>query len=312
MTQQTDKPAEFTIFVHVFYPEVWEEMRLEIADVVRQPFGLVVTRPPGIGAVAIPDTSFLTFSCQIELENRGRDILPFLRALRHPDLPQTDIGLKLHTKRSPHRSDGADWRRFMCRSLLETDGQDASLGHKLLAQEKRIALVAPQAHLMPLNGRTSINDGIMSGMLAGLFGPDMAVDVTATRFAAGSMFWFRRSPLTPLLTDDIEAQFAAEHGQLDGTAAHALERLFSAIVVRQGFLSCAMENAVPVLEAPSSTLSTAQLADLIERTLIRENPFSLPIRDFWRKNPRLLRVAHAIYARLPKGIIRVLRKAIQR
>ena len=312
MSHETDQQAEFTIFAHVFYPDVWEEMRREIADAIHQPFGLVVTRPSSVAAVPLPDTRFLVFSRQIELENRGRDILPFLRALRQPDLPLTDIGLKLHTKRSPHRSDGADWRRFLSHSLLETDGQGKLLGHAVIAQEKRIALIAPRAHLLPLDGRTSINDGIISDLLTSLYGGDRTGDAKLTRFAAGSMFWFRRSLLTPLLSDDIATRFAPEYGQLDGTAAHALERMFSTIVERQGYLSAAMENAVPVLEAPSSSLSAAQLADLIDRTLDHENPFSLSLRDFWRKNPRLLRVAHMIYARMPKRLIRVLRAAVQR
>lgn len=312
MTDENPPKIEFTILVHVFYPEVWEEMRREIAEAVRQPFGLVITRPPFVAPVPLPDTPFLAFSEQIEVENRGRDILPFLKALRCPSLPATDIGLKLHTKRSPHRTDGADWRRFLCESLLETNGQSGLAGHALLAKEGRLGLIAPKAHLLPLDGRTSINDTVISDMLKTLYGASASSAVRRTRFAAGSMFWFRRSTLAPLLVPEIDALFAAERGQLDGTAAHALERLFATIVEHQGFLAAGMENAGSILGAPPSSLADAELADLIENTLVRENPFSLPLRDFWRKSPRLLKLAHRIYARLPKGVIRMLYVVMRR
>lgn len=311
MTRKTDQTIDFTIFVHVFYPEIWEEMRREIAAAVRQPFGLVLTRPPSVDSVELPDTPWLKFSQQVEVENRGRDILPFLKGLRSAAFP-IDIGLKLHTKHSPHRADGADWRRFLCNSLLEIDAQNKLLGHALLAAERRIGLIAPEAHLLPLNGRTSINDTIMSDVLAGLYGRDKSRDVVMDRFAAGSMFWFRRSAFDQLLAQDIDTLFAAERGQLDGTAAHALERLFATIVEQQGLFAAGMENARPILDARSEMVDAADLKTLIDATLNKENPFSMTLGDFWRKNPRLLKLAHAVYARMPKPAIRLLRAALRR
>lgn len=312
LSDSVGRQAAFTIFVHVFYPDVWEEMRVEIETAAVMPFALVVTRPSSVAPVRIPDTSYLTQFWQFETENRGRDILPFLKALGDPSLPATDIALKLHTKRSPHRSDGADWRRFLCRSLLKPDGHGGLAGYALMANEPRIGLIAPEAHLMPLHGRTSINGKLIDDVVSVLHGNGAVVDLTDGRFAAGSMFWFRRSALAPFLSKDIEALFAAETGQLDGTAAHALERLFVSLVESQGLLSAAMENTFPILEASDKPLSTSQLTSLIDRTLISDNPFSLPLRDFWRKNPSLLKLAHFVYAKMPKNVIRAVRAVLHR
>lgn len=311
-SQHTNQKLDFIIFVHVFYPEIWEEMRCEIAATVRQPFGLVLTRPPCVRLLSLPNTPWLRFSQQIVVENRGRDILPFLKGLRTLDLPDADIGLKLHTKRSPHRADGSDWRKFLSASLLQCDEQNGLLGYSLLKTEPRIGLIAPEAHLLPLNGRTSINDTMMSDVLACLYGRDSSGGVVMDRFAAGSMFWFRRSAFDPLLAPDIDSLFAAERGQLDGTAAHAMERLFATIIEQHGHIAVGMENAIPILNAPPEALTATELHILIDTTLNRDNPFSMALADFWRNNPRLLKLAHAVYARMPNRAIRLLRAALRR
>src|SRR5690606_6774052 len=55
-------------------------------------------------------------------------------------------------------------------------------------------------------------------------------------FVAGSMFWCRLEALRPLLDGHLEDwEFESEAGQLDGTFAHAIERVISLCVRDAGY-----------------------------------------------------------------------------
>jgi len=304
--------ANFTIFAHVYYPDVWEEMVESLDMGIRQPFDLVITRPAGSRPVARPKNSCLRLATELEVDNQGRDVLPFLTALKQQPLPSSGLGLKLHTKRSPHRSDGEDWRRFLVGSLLKADNNGYLLGHMLLEAEPHIGLVAPHAHLLSLDGRTSINTEVMARILRRMDGSPPSSMPEGHRFSAGSMFWFRHSALKRAIDIDFTDLFANESDQLDGTAAHAFERLFAFISERKGFITAAMENAEPILRYGRAPLSRGDLIKLIEGSLSRDNPFTLPFADFWRRHSTLLSCAHAVYTRLPKSAVQLLRKSIGR
>lgn len=303
----------FKIFVHVYYPEIWEDMIVDIDKLVRQPFDLIVTRPAASAAAARPKSSFLGTVTELVVENRGRDVLPFLTGLRQEPAWESGIGLKLHTKCSPHRSDGNGWRQFLVASLLDGKVEEGLSGLDLMISEPRIGLIAPKAHLLPIIGRTSINGETMRKVLQRVESPITSVsEIETHRFAAGSMFWFRREAMMKVIEQDFTDLFIGEGGQLDGTAAHAFERLFAVLAEQEGYISAAMENVDYVLRHNREALSKRDLMRVIDESLSTTNPFALPLADFWRQYPLLLKVAHSVYGRLPKGMLRVVRDAVTR
>ncbi|KQQ88166.1 rhamnan synthesis F family protein [Aureimonas sp. Leaf324] len=304
----TDVPI---VFIHVHHPDVWAEMARDLAAAIQRPFGLVLTCRDAGMALASVDSPHVVFTRRVVVENRGRDVLPFMKALR-AEGDGFEIGLKLHTKKSVHRDDGDDWRRFLTGSLLAgRDGVPAALA--AMERVPALGLVVPEAHLLGLRGRIVLNGRITRRMISAL-GLDLTLrELEEGRFAAGSMFWFRREALSPLCDPALESLFAPERGQLDGTAAHAAERLFAAVSKRQGYLAAGTEALPGLLDAADRGASKAVLERTVEDAAqAARNPFVLPMSEFWQRHPWALIAAHHVYTRSPKPVWRIARTLFRR
>lgn len=216
--------------VHAWYPETFGEI-LQALSASKLDFRVVATTDESharaIEAVA------LRSGLDVELEvapNRGRDVLPFLRVLYRLRREGVELVLKLHTKHSPHLADGARWRNEMIERLACPARAAAIAG--AMAQDPGIGLVAPEGYLSALREHMGGNQESMA-YIATRCGMDA---LASESFPAGSMFWVRVAALTPLLDAHfLEAEFEDEANQIDGTMAHAIERLMAACVASEGF-----------------------------------------------------------------------------
>ncbi|MDY8108880.1 rhamnan synthesis F family protein [Fulvimarina sp. 2208YS6-2-32] len=283
-TAPRDLKARVVVFVHVFHRDVWSEIAAHLAEAMDRPFALVLTCPHPSMDLDVPQTPHLAGWTRITTENRGRDVLPFLTALRGVD-QSFEFGLKLHTKRSVHRTDGDAWRRFIANSLLRKDAQGlVALG--AMEAVPSIGLVAAQNHLMPLKNRLVLNRTHVRTIMDRTESTVPLAQLAEGTFAAGTMFWFRRDALAPFARDDLASLFGPERAELDGTAAHAAERLFAHVAERRGYLATAEEALAPLWSAGEASLD--ELRTLGQRQLRPEdNPFILGFRPFWQRHPRL-------------------------
>ena len=97
-----------------------------------------------------------------------------------------------------------------------------------------LGLVAPEGHLQPLSYFWGANRSNVEALCARLGLP--APRPEQERFAAGSMFWIRLEALRPLLDSNLDDWlFEPERGQVDGTLAHAIERLIGKAIPVAGF-----------------------------------------------------------------------------
>ena len=219
------------VVVHAWYPDVLEE----IADALNGSgidWELVVTTSAA-QAEAVRDvlSRCNMFSRIIIFENRGRDILPFLHVANQLLDSGHDVVLKLHTKRSPHRRDGDDWRKDLINKLASQHRAKAVL----FEFEKRpeLGMVGPEGHVLSLSDHFGANARNIEYLVSrtGIAMPDASKD----SFVSGSMFWVRLQALRPILDAHLgDLDFEAENGQIDGTLAHAVERIVSLCVRHSG------------------------------------------------------------------------------
>lgn len=218
--------------VHAWYPEVLVELLGALQASGLRWRTLITTAPEKREAVeAVVRASGITADIEVH-ENRGRDILPFLRVANRLLDEGEDILLKLHTKQSTHRKDGERWRRELLDQLA--GGGNARRMHAHLAKDEGAGLIVPASQLPPLTYYWGANTERVRYLVRRLGMP--ALDEEQGRFASGSMFWCRLQALRPLLDAHLdEAEFEEEAGQVDGTMAHAVERIIVACVESAGF-----------------------------------------------------------------------------
>lgn len=313
-------------FVHVHYPEVWTEMQETLAARIGQPFHLVLTSSRPEAEIVLPTAPNLLSTRFIPVENRGRDIRPFLVALS--ETPDFELGLKLHTKKSPQRFDGDVWRATVLDALVPSPAGTADLTRRLAA-DPRIGFVAPFPFGLSVKPWVLVNFPGMAQVMRTLDHELTDADLEDAIFAAGSMFWFRRDALAPLAAPSVLDSFEPEEAQLDGTAAHMLERLFPVEARRRGYVSlstAALLEAEPEMPLPALLALARQYADIpttfFPAPYIAAVPPGSPIPDLTPPAPPAppppppppppptgLR---ALYQRLPLGLRLALRKAMGR
>ena len=241
--QSSRAHPRLTIFVHVFHVHIWDEISNYISSSMGTPFDLIITGPHDESVINRPKTKNLHSMRVVITENRGRDVLPFLKALEVAD--PFDFGLKLHTKRSQHHDDGQGWQTAIMTSLVGGDAPTRIL--EAFEREAALGLVAPKGMLLGLRLRSRACWNSMSLVLECLQQPVLSREERNRRnFIAGTMFWFRSAAMPTLPVGQLDDHFEPEAGQTDGTTAHALERLFSLLAYRRGYASVPEDRLLDV------------------------------------------------------------------
>lgn len=169
------------------------------------------------------------------LENRGRDIWPKLYGFgdvyhRH------DIVLHLHGKKSLHSNRLDVWLDHILTCLLGSPDEVSRI-LSFFEAIPRLGMVVPVTFRQVLGAAHWAANRDIACELAGRMGLAAPLpDDADLRFPVGSMFWGRVSAIQPLLDLGLAAgHFPPEAGQIDGTLAHALERMLGVVCRAEGY-----------------------------------------------------------------------------
>jgi hypothetical protein len=225
MKHMQARASDTAAVVHLFYPGLWNEIRSYLRS-IEGPVDLFVSVPsrsildeiaPAICA-AYPSAAIRV------VENRGRDVAPFVELLSSGTLSNYRYVCKIHTKKSMHRSDGMMWRLESLRDLLGSPEHVRRI-KSLFDSTPRVGIVGPSRFRTRQDICWNTSEGHIDE-LCGAMG--IAKEDIFSDFFAGTMFWFRPGALK--LLGDLNLHtglFEPERGQTDQTLAHALERVFT-------------------------------------------------------------------------------------
>jgi lipopolysaccharide biosynthesis protein len=223
--------------VHMFHSELVDEIIDHVA-VIPVPFDLLITNATDsqvdIDRGRMPHVADLTV---LDVANRGRDLWPLVQLVNAGLLVPYDLVVKIHTKRSEWRGahqqlggTGAAWRTSLLSAVL---GQRPNVEAIIAAFEREpdLGLVTGDGSVVGpeyWGADLDVTRTLMRRL-------GLAVDPMRLTFAAGSMYWIRGSVLLRLAGLRMtSADFEDEQGQIDGTTAHAVERVIGLLTADSG------------------------------------------------------------------------------
>jgi lipopolysaccharide biosynthesis protein len=240
-SQVTNGPADAPVAVvaHIYYEDTWPD----IAGALRGltiPFDLIVTTVAGRERL-IESVRRSYPRAQIEImENRGRDIGPFLVLLERGRLDRYRYICKIHGKKSIDGGRetymGVLWRRRLLFDLLGGP-RAANAAIDMFVRDPSIGMIGPKVFRLPNDNYPEdlswSANRLMTLELAERMG--VPADKFQLDFFGGTMFWVRPEALKPLRDLHLAADMPYENGLIDGDLPHALERVLPTSVLVAGY-----------------------------------------------------------------------------
>ncbi len=214
------------VVVHLFYPELWDEIRIAVQR-ISLPFDIFVSLVKGAsGHMRGPITQVFPHAYIFDFENRGRDLAAFLALLQTGALFRYELVCKLHSKRSPFESDGDGWRRTLIDGILGSSDQVNQIV-SAFRSDPDLGIVVADGNIYSNYEHWSGNERLLSELLPRI---GISPAVKGRSFPGGSMFWIKPFLLRTLAGAQVNLNdFEPEPLPRDGALGHSVERMFGLI-----------------------------------------------------------------------------------
>ncbi|WP_372370690.1 rhamnan synthesis F family protein [Candidatus Uabimicrobium sp. HlEnr_7] len=234
------------IHIHMYYPEFSNELCNYLND-LDYPLDIFIstTTEKNITTIGSIFEKYSKGSVDIEcVPNQGRNISAFL--LMEKRYKNYDYIGHVHTKKSQDLTTQSSdaWRNFLFQHLLSKDAFAFTLS--LFADNEKLGLLFPEDPRLP--GWSSLANKNLALELLKKIDHHLTLP-QHIEFPIGAMFWARRKALEPLFDLKLQPQdFPEEPLGIDGTLAHAIERLFPYLCEISGFTWETLK--IPSLDMP--------------------------------------------------------------
>jgi hypothetical protein len=234
--------AKIAVIFHAYYTD-------QILDVVRNlaviniPFDLYVSSHEPINESNFAQLSQMQHIKIDYFENKGRDILPFIRIFQKYNFYDYQFVLKVHTKKSHWVSSnyanplgyesGEAWKNQLLSDLLGSQRNFLEIS-KIFENDKKIGIVASSDSLISVRRNMGGNKLSIWRIMKEL---GIRINPTFCKFPAGSMYWFRPEIFSREIIQKLSTLvFEEELGQSDGTMAHGVERMVGVLAQNSKYL----------------------------------------------------------------------------
>jgi hypothetical protein len=217
---------EIGVFLHLYYDDLAPAFAKRLQN-INTSFRLYVSTDSETKAARIRE-SLPQAEIRV-LPNRGRDIWPKLYGFGDAH-KQHKIVLHLHGKKSPHWDRLDDWLVHILDCLIGS-ADEVNRILSFFATIPQLGMVTPVPFRNVLGAaHWGANRDIARELAYRMQLRQPLPDDNDLRFPVGSMFWARTAALRPLLDLDLQpTHFPPEARQVDGTLAHAIERMLGVV-----------------------------------------------------------------------------------
>lgn len=179
------------------------------------------------------------------IKNIGRDVYPLLKQLSS-NYKKYDIIGHFHTKKTKTEYLGDLWREHIYDNLL---GSSVNIREIFaLFDNEKVGLIMPTdyfaiPHDLDWGGKSNLS--IANDLLKKMGLASVSDVKERLEFPVGNMFWARTEAIKDLFELGLkEKDFPKESGQVNGTIAHAIERLFGVVPAQKGYEVLEVVNKV--------------------------------------------------------------------
>ena len=225
------------VLVHVYYPELWEELSGYIANLPPDGYDLYVNLVDDTletGLLARIRETFPDAHVYVS-ENVGRDIGGYFNLLRNLRMEDYRLFCLLHTKKSPHMGEGEvqRWRRKLLEPLLGTPERAAENVRTMLEDESVGMIGSARCRYTEMNANHEKYRFILEGL-------GIPESTDGVEFLSGTMMFLRPDVLGRVFEAAQGVEFERSdavtvEGDPDGAWAHAVERVFGTVVADMGY-----------------------------------------------------------------------------
>lgn len=171
------------------------------------------------------------------VENKGRDIMPFLFQMKYKIKKYKYIG-HIHTKKSLFINIGENWRKYLYNNLLGNENIVKEILTDFENNDK-LGFIFPENYYKALllfgeqiNRQNKKNMKYLLNKLFHNFKLKIGKKIV---FPVGNMFWAKTNAIFQIFNENFENEIPEEFGQNDGTIMHGIERIWLYIVQSNGY-----------------------------------------------------------------------------